>query len=154
MAKIETVNVNNYIEKQVNLSDIVGLHQTNERNDVMAIQALFNLVGSTDHWSRKLIGVARAELPKISGIFCTDTWKAVSSFQRTMAAKLLSVDGKIHPGHYKGRIIKVNARTNTKYMTITLLNLYAIDGALGVHSLDVISAIRKIAPNLVYQSFS
>jgi hypothetical protein len=56
------------------------------------------------------------------------------------------VDGKIHPGNYTKRVIK---DISGRLMTITLLNLLAVDGALLNFSTEVIPALKQVAPHLM-----
>ena len=133
-------------QEQANLSDTVGVGQRNEKSDVMLIQALLQLVGYSDHHAKERVGVSRAELPEPTGEFDAKTIKAIWGFQRRMAAHLLTVDGKIHPGNYKNRVIK---NLGGRLMTITLLNLEALEGALMMHNADVLPALSLVAPQLV-----
>ncbi|MGE0821620.1 MAG: peptidoglycan-binding protein [Candidatus Binatia bacterium] len=132
--------------EQANLSDIVGAGEPNEKSDVMLIQALCQLVGFDDKVARRMFGVRLADLPEPTGNFDNQTIHAIWGFQRKMAYRLLSVDGKIHPGNYHRRIIDPTGR----WMTITLLNSYALEGMIYKYNVnDVISALTRVAPQLI-----
>src|ERR1043165_2647732 len=90
----------------VNISDIVGIGGTNEKNDVMLVQALFILLGYTDNFARRYFGMCKNDLPKPTGNRDDKTFRAIWRFQVTNAARLLNTDGKIHPARYKNRVIK------------------------------------------------
>src|SRR5215204_3312224 len=148
MATLELVNfkqLGSAIE-QANISDIVGVGGSNEQSDVLLIQALFHLVGFSEFFARKFFGVGRTELPEPTGNFDAKTIQAIWGFQRRMADRLLNVDGKIHPGNYNKRMIK---DIRGRLMTITLLNLLAVDGALSNFSTEVIPALKQVAPQLM-----
>jgi hypothetical protein len=132
--------------EQANLSGIVGVGGLNDKHDVMLIQALFRLVGYSNHWARSNFGMSLTDLPEPAGQFDGKTIQAIWGFQRRMAHRLLNVDGKIHPGNYHNRVIK---DISGRLMTITLLNFLAVDGALMSNDPDVISALTRIAPHLV-----
>jgi len=148
MATLELVNFKQLgpAIEQANISDIVGVGGSNEKSDVMLIQALFKLVGYSEFWARKYFGVGPTELPEPTGIFDAKTIQAIWGFQRRMAHRLLNVDGKIHPGNYKNRVIK---DIGGRLMMITLLNLEAVDGALMEHGTEVIPALKQVAPQLM-----
>ena len=133
-------------EEQGNISRIVGIGGDNEKMDVMLIQALFRLVGNTESLARRRFGVGLTDLPEPKGDFDDKTIQTIWGFQRGMANRLLNVDGKIHPGNYRNRVIDPRGR----FMTITLLNMLAKEEALMLNSdPDVISALTRIAPQLV-----
>lgn len=153
MAKIETATLNSFKDRQVNISFTVGTGEKNEKNDVMLIQALLKLVGFTEYQAKKIIGMSQKELPEITGNFCAKTRHAIWSFQRAMAKKLINIDGRVHPADYKNRVIKIEKHPkNNKFMMITLLNLYAADAVVFTDSIDIIDALKKFAPKLVFAS--
>jgi hypothetical protein len=137
--------------EHVNISDVVGVGEANERNDVMLIQALFKLVGYSPYYAKLYFGMDKAELPEPTGDLDDKTVKAIWSFQKKTARRLLNIDGKIHPANYKDRVIK---KPWERVMAITFLNMNAIDGALMEHNTDLISALKKIAPSLVLKQVS
>ena len=147
MATLELVNFKQLSSpvEQANISDIVGVGGSNEKSDVMLIQALFHLVGFSESFARKFFGVGLSALPAPTGDFDAKTLQAIWGFQHRMAHRLLKVDGKIHPGNYKNRVIK---DITGRLMAITLLNHLALDGALFNFSTDVIPALKQVAPQL------
>ncbi len=148
MASIETVDFNIYKDVQANVSYIVGAGEKNERNDVLLIQSLFNLVGYSDYYARKNLGLPSKELPEPTGICDAKTIRAIWAFQQKSAHRLRNIDGKIHPASYENRVLKKGPQA--RQMSITLLNLLAQDGALMTHNGDVISTIKKISPSIVF----
>ena len=148
MATREMVNFKQFNAplEQANLSDIVGVGQRNEKSDVMLVQALFKLVGFSEHFAKEKFGLGLTDLPEPTGDFDTKTIQAIWGFQRRMASRLLNVDGKIHPGNYKNRVIK---NFGGRLMTITLLNILAFDGALAQFNTEVIPALKQVAPQLM-----
>ena len=148
MVTLELVNFKgNSPMEHGNISDIVGVggEARNEKSDVMLIQALCKLIGYSEFHARKSFGLGLNDLPEPKGNFDDKTIQTIWGFQRRMAHRLLNVDGKIHPGNYKNRVINMNGRL----MTITLLNEMANDGALMKYNTDVISALKQVAPQLV-----
>src|SRR3712207_172258 len=104
MATIDTVTLGiNYRrkgyfkEKHVNVSDIVGIGERNERNDVMLIQALFKIFGYNDLQAKEHFNLAAEDLPEPTGDFDEKTRVAIWEFQIRMSYRLLNADGKIHP---------------------------------------------------------
>lgn len=148
MAQVDIANIAGSKLQHANITDIVGVGEKNELNDVMLIQALFKLVGYTPVNAKKFFGFDMKELPEPTGNFDIQTRRAIWSFQRRMALRLLNVDGKIHPANYKDRLLKDVFRK--RIMVITLLNLEAIDGAINKYSVDdTIQALKIIAPSLI-----
>lgn len=148
MASIETVDFKVLKMEQTNISDVIGPGQKNERNDVMLIQTLFKLIGFSDQRARLNFGLSIKDLPEPTGIFDAKTHQAIWHFQRKRANRLHSIDGKIHPASYKNRVLKGGPAA--RQMTITLLNLLALDEALMNYKCDLIPAIKKISPNLIF----
>ncbi len=147
MAHIEIANLHVVKLEHANISDIVGVGEKNEKNDVMLIQALFKLVGYNPRTSKQYFGLDMSDLPDPTGNFDEKTISAIWRFQRKMSLRLRNIDGKIHPANYKNRVLK-NAFKG-RVMVITLLNLEALDGALMKHSTDTIPALKLIAPQLI-----
>lgn len=88
-------------------------------------------------------------MPEPKGIFDGKTSKAIWGFQHRMAHRLLNVDGKIHPGKYKNRVIK---NLGGRLMTITFLNVLAIEETLALpvgYGSTIISALTRVAPRLI-----
>lgn len=148
MANIETVDFSVLKVEQTNISDVVGMGGKNEKNDVMLIQALIKLVGFSEFFSKKRFGLKMKDLPEVTGIFDIRTTQAILGFQRRMANRLLAFDGKVHRASYQNRVLKKGF--TGRIMAITLLNLEALDGALINFNLDLIPAIKKIAPSIVF----
>ncbi|NOT58222.1 MAG: hypothetical protein HOP18_26765 [Deltaproteobacteria bacterium] len=143
MATIETVNFKagrmTFSQEHVNVSDIVGVGGSNEKFDVMLIQALFKLV------ELKLGGFGITDLPEPTGFFDGKTGRVIWEFQKKWKAEAQRVDGKIHPGNYKNRVIQGGGRR----MTITLLNNVAYDELIILSRPDLITTLKRIAPQLV-----
>ena len=148
MASIETVDFSVLKVEQTNVSDIVGMGGKNEKNDVLLIQTLIKLAGFSEFFSKKRFGLKIKDLPEPTGVFDIRTSQAILGFQRRMANRLLGIDGKVHPGNYKNRVLKKGF--TGRVMAITLLNLEALDGALINFDGDVISAVKKIVPSIVF----
>ena len=146
MATIETVRfTGGSILEQTNVSDTVGAGERNEKSDVILIQALCKLVGFSTYTAARFFGLRPADLPEPTGTCDNRTIRAIWGFQHRMMHRLLRVDGKVHPGSYKNRVIQAAGPR----MTITLLNDHAPDGAIFVYNTNVIPALQKIAPHLV-----
>ena len=150
MAKIETADLGSMKDLHANVSEIVGIGEKNERNDVMMIQALFKLVGYNDFHAKKYFNLKADDLPEPSGIFDEKSIRALWAFQRINQGRLLNADGKIHPADYQNRVLK-NIFKGVRLMTITLLNLHALDGIvmLGLGS-NVGEAVKKLAPSVIF----
>ena len=82
MASIETVDFYKFTEKQTNISDVVGVGEKNERNDVMLIQTLFKLIGWGDVAAKMKFGLSVTDLPEPTGIYDFKTTQAIWGFQR------------------------------------------------------------------------
>lgn len=150
MAKIDTANLEDLLPVQhCNISDAVGVGEKNEINDVMLIQALFKLVGSSDLRAREFFGLKKSQLPDAKGSFDEITTRTIWAFQRKMSGRLLNVDGKIHPAHYQNRIIK-NAFRGGRLMAITLLNMEALDTTIEIGAKDVHDAVKAVAPTIMF----
>lgn len=104
-------------EKFFNLSEAVGPGMPNRLGDVMVIQALLNFIWNYSHNEFDMPG----DTPLlVVGLFDPRTAGAIRHFQSRFALFLLNPDGKIHPGAFRGRTVKVaEAR---RQMTITALN--------------------------------
>ena len=146
MATIETVNFGPFgTMVQANISTIVGEGQINDRNDVLLIQTLFRMIGDGEVFTRALFGLEPHELPEPNGVFEKKTIRAIWGFQRQRRHRLMNVEGKIHPARYRDRVLKKGPQA--RHMMITLLNLNAAQ--VGEHP-DLISAIRKISPSIIF----
>ncbi len=148
MATIEIADLAGIKANHCNVSDLVGIGEKNEINDVMVIQALFKLIGRSDHFANKYFKLRATDMPEATGNFDEKTRQAIWSFQLTMCGRLLSVDGKIHPASYENRHIK-NA-FNGRLMAITLLNMLAFDQSVAVEADDVPDAVKQLAPSLMF----
>lgn len=148
MATIEIVDFKTSRDPQVNISKVVGAGQINDKNDVMTIQTLFRLVGFSDYHAKKNFGLTFKDLPEITGTCDAKTIRAIWAFQRKMAHRLRNIDGKVHPGNYKNRVLKEGQAG--RQMMITLLNLNAQDGAIMNSYGDVVSAVKKISPTIIF----
>lgn len=148
MATIETANLAGMKTKHCNVSDLVGIGEKNEINDVMVVQALFKLIGRSDFFAKKYFRLDATDLPEATGNFDKKTIKAIWAFQQTMKLRLLNVDGKIHPASYKDRNIQ-NAY-NGRLMAITLLNMHAYDESVNVGADDVPDAVKQLAPAIMF----
>src|SRR5262245_47147817 len=147
MATREMVNFKQWgPREQANVSGIVGVGGDNDKFDVMLIQALFRVVGFSNHSARQRFGVSLADMPEPTGNFDNKTIQAIWGFQHRMAHRLLNVDGKIHPGNYHNREIKEGRERLTPF---PLLNIVATEEALMVHGTEVIPALTRVAPQLV-----
>jgi hypothetical protein len=149
MAKIEIATLDDLKENHVNISDIVGVGEKNERNDVMLIQTLFKIIGNSDTHAKAVFGLAAKDLPEPTGDFDEKTIRAIWGFQRKMSYRLLNVDGKIHPASYKDRVIK-KAFKGGRLMAITLLNMEAIDQTVMLSTSSVPEAVKKITPAIIF----
>ena len=146
MASIETVDFGSFGKAvQTNISYTVGPGEKNERNDVMLIQTLFQLIGMNDTFSQGLIGLETKDLPEPSGVYDTKTTRAIWGFQRQRPYRLIKPEGKVHPASYQNRVLKKGPQA--RQMMITVLNLTAAQ--VGQHT-DLISAVRKISPSIVF----
>lgn len=148
MAYIEYVNIKNFKSQQTNITDKVGRGERNERNDVMLIQTLFKIIGNRDASAIAKFGLSMQELPEPTGIFDVKTDQAIQAFQRKMAQRLLSVDGKVHPADYDNR--SLNGGPSARLMMITLLNYLAIDNAFMSNLGELIPAVKRISPKIVF----
>ena len=151
MAQIDKADLKVLKEHHANVSETIGVGEKNEKNDVLLIQVLFKLVGFSDHYAKKYFGLTVKDLPELNGKLDEKTIRAIWSFQRKMSHQLQNVDGKIHPASYSDRVLK-KAYQGGRVMVITLLNMLAPDGALMYYNTDVVSAIKVIAPQLIFKS--
>lgn len=152
MAQIDKANFEQVGGKvfHANISGIVGVGGANDKNDVMLVQALFRMVGYSEYHARKNFRICPNDMPQPTGSLDTKTIQAIWGFQRANADRLLSLDGKLHPANYKNRTIKNIAG---RLMAITLLNFLVADTALMFYNDDVISGLKKIAPELVLKPY-
>lgn len=150
MAKIEIATLDDLKDRHANISDIVGVGEKNERNDVMLIQALFKLVGHNEREAKRFFGEAAKDLPEPTGDFDEKTIRAIWAFQKKMSYRLLNIDGKIHPASYRDRVIK-KAFRGGRLMAITLLNMEAVNGTvqLGLGG-GLPEAVKKLAPAIIF----
>lgn len=146
MATVEIATFDNFQETHVNLSHPVGVGQKNERNDVMAVQALFQLVGNSELRAGMYFGSLKRDLPEVTGRFDEKTIRALTGFQRKMASRLLSADGKIHPASYRNRIMR--GAYGVRLMAITLLNMEAVIQADWIAHGPVPDAVKILAPSI------
>lgn len=148
MASIETVDFYRFKEVQTNVSDKVGVGEINERNDVLLIQTLFKIIGFSDIATKHKFGLAMKDLPEPTGRYDDKLTKAIWGFQHKMRHRLRRIDGKIHPASYANRVLKKGA--NAPQMTITLLNIMASDDAIMSNYDDLITAVKKISPSIIF----
>lgn len=150
MAKIETANLQGEKMKHGNISNVVGIGEKNERNDVMMIQALFRIAGAfNDLIKKELFGFEKDEdLPEVTGILDPLTIETIWRFQRHNANRLLSVDGKVHPASYKNRLLK--SPYNNRVMMITHLNIEAAYSANQRFKGDIAFAVKNFAPSIIF----
>jgi hypothetical protein len=148
MATIDTADLSLLKTEHANVSNVVGIGEKNEKNDVLLVQSLFRLVGFSEFFAKKFFGIALKDLPEPTGSLDEKTIWAIWGFQRHNAGRLLNIDGKIHPANYQGRVIK--KAFLGRVMAITFLNSFAIDGALVNFNTDVIPAIKQIAPSIIF----
>lgn len=154
MPQKEIINFNGMKTYGVNTNFTVGTKADNGQADVMLIQALLRYIANAPiRQFRANSGLTNFDLPSVSGICDGKTNQAILKFQQANAQKLLSIDGKVHPATYGGRVIKsemtdyIYQHKATPIMTITLLHIYAFfaDTATG---LDYTGRIVDIAPDL------
>ena len=149
MAKMEIATLDDLKILHANISDIVGVGEKNERNDVMLVQALFKLVGYIDRRAKEFFGLAAKDLPEPTGDFDEKTIRTIWAFQRKMSYRLLNIDGKIHPASYQDRVIK-KAFRGGRLMAITLLNMETIDGETSLKAANLQEAVKKLAPAIIF----
>jgi hypothetical protein len=148
MATIEIADLGSVKMSHVNVTYPVGRGQRNEKNDVMAIQALFKLVGNSDLHAGIFFGLSARDLPDITGRFDEKTNRAILALQRKMSSRLLSADGMIHPASYRNRILQ-NALNGARLMVITWLNLEAVIQAGWIASGGAVpDAVKILAPTI------
>lgn len=151
MATIEKVDFGSQLlspTEQTNISLNIGIGEKNERNDILLVQTLFSIIGFNNHKAKLNFGLEKQDLPGLTGTFDEKMAKAIWGFQRKMRHHLRNIDGKIHPASYKNRVLRKGPAA--PQMMITLLNLLAIDEALMEHNTDVISAVKKISPSIIF----
>lgn len=148
MVSVETIDFGQFGQmKAANISGVVGEGLTNDRSDVLLIQTLFKIIGGeSEVFSRALIGIEPSELPTLDGNCDKQTLKAIWGFQRRRRHRLLNVDGKVHPGKFRNRVIKEGPEG--RQMMITLLNMNAAQ--IGGHT-DLVSVVRRISPSIVFK---
>lgn len=154
MPQKEIINFNGNKTYGVNTNFSVGLKGDNGQADVLLVKALLHhIVKSPTQMIKTLSGLTTLDLPEINGLCDGKTNQAILKFQRANAQKLLSVDGRIHPAIYGGRVIKSEMadylwlKKAEPIMTITLLHLYAF-WADNATALDYTGALINIAPDL------
>lgn len=145
MATIEMVTHDiGGVRAEVNVSYPVGPGERNERNDVMLVQALLVIVANED-----VVGFNEyfkpTDVPEITGIFDFKTQRAIWTYQRATTG-VMRIDGKIHPGHYKNRVIKYGLFP----MTITSLNEKAYIYGIFNNPSHIPSIVRQFAPHINY----
>ena len=68
-------------EPWLNLSNAVGRPGANRKDDVMLVQALFNFVAEHRGGDTSLLGIAKHELPNVTGSIDGATIWAIQRFQ-------------------------------------------------------------------------
>lgn len=148
MATIEIADLGSMKMSHVNVTYPVGRGQRNERNDVLAIQALFKLVGYSDLHAGIYFGLSARDLPDVTGRIDEKTNRAILGLQRKMSSRLLDVDGKIHPANYRNRVLK-GALNGARLMVITLLNMEAVIQAGWISSGGLVpDGVKILAPTI------
>jgi hypothetical protein len=127
MPTIETVTISGGVsgghkfssntERYFNLDAPVGSGMANHVGDVMVIQALLNFIWAYSHNTFDMPGNS---LLLVAGLFDEKTAGAIRHYQSRNSFLLLNPDGKVHPGSFKGRAIKLLGAP--RQMTITALN--------------------------------
>lgn len=150
MARYASINIRGIVQSGVNIDKMVGFAGDNLREDVMLIQALFNYIA--EGLAPGAVGLGGDyKIPAVSGEIDADTYSAISAFQVRNASRLISrngftMDGKIHPASYKGRVIR---DTRKPLIAITLLHLMATDAAVmqghGSYSQAIASRHQELA---------
>ncbi|HRH45141.1 MAG TPA: hypothetical protein PKY82_26120 [Pyrinomonadaceae bacterium] len=153
MATIENVKMGRngtsiVYDQHANISDLVGVGQRNERNDVMAVQALFKMI-SLDGGVKIKLGLQESDFPEPTGEFNEKTIHLIRVFQLRMGNRLLNADGKIHPANYKNRFLGNAFSQGSRLMMITLLNIMARDAQVTIGANSTLEAIQKFAPSIV-----
>jgi hypothetical protein len=158
MAKKDTMTVNGKGGFPcLNIDQPVGRCQPNAKNDVKLIQAMFRKLAewtTGPNGGPLFLGLHtwnEVPDPKADDGNFEDgrTEKAIWSYQRKYARRLLRVDGIIHPAAYQDTNIK-GRFSEIRLMTITLLHDHLLDAALmrpGANE-TYIEAIKRTAPDL------
>lgn len=141
----EIITLGGFREPAVKITFTVGAGGDNGPADVMLIQTLFHYISNINGMPMKNIGFPLTEIPEITGRCDAKTKKAILSFQRKNAGKLLNIDGLIHPAAYQGRNIRAG---EPRVMTMTLLHYYATDMAVHRSESNYIDGLIKMVPQL------
>src|SRR5262249_27741187 len=118
MAKRDTMTAGGTRLEGVNIDQPVGRDQTNKKEDVMLDQAMLEQLAER-YYPASLGLRSWDEVPEPNGKFKDGKpEKAIWSYQRKNARRLLNVDGKVHPAAYTDRNINFSAGRDTRLMTI------------------------------------
>jgi hypothetical protein len=153
MAKRETMTVNGKGGFAcLNIDLPVGRSQANTKNDVKLIQAMFRKLAEWNPQGPKFLGLGswnEVPDPKAADGNFEDgrTEKAIWSYQRKFARRLLRVDGIIHPASYQDRNIK-GRWSEIRLMTITLLHEHLLDYSIMASKEDYMTEIKRFVPDL------
>jgi hypothetical protein len=115
----------------VNTHFKIGPNFDNPPADVMMIQTLFRYLSYTGGYIKADLGFGDGDVPEVNGKFDLKTQNVLRKFQNKNRAKLMSIDGTIHPASYDGRVMKMPhwqpllQTPVVPVMTITLLHIYA-----------------------------
>src|SRR5215204_5714041 len=148
MVTVETIDFGQFGQmKAANIAGVVGEGLNNDRSDVLLIQTLFKIIGGAGEiFSRALFGLEPSDMPALSGSCDKPTLRAIWGFQRRRRHRLLNVDGKVHPGNFRNRVIKEGPEG--RQMMITLLNMNA--GQIGGFN-DIVAVVRQMSPTIVFK---
>lgn len=110
-------------EPWFNLSNSVGRPGANRKDDVMLVQALFGFVAKRRGGDTSLLGIARNELPNVTGSLDGSTIWAIQRFQLRWVKFMQMIDSAMRPATYEGNVQIMGQRV----APITLLVSHARD---------------------------
>ena len=147
MAKKEIITMGTVSGSAINIHFSVGAGGSNDKADVMLIQAMFLYIGSIslDANPTRYLGFPLSDLPAISGVCDSKTKSAILRFQQRNAKRLLGADGLIHPASYEGRNLKPGLQ---RMMTITWLHFIGCEVGIYYAEPYYIDSLINIVPDL------
>ena len=147
MARKETLIYDDERAACFNLTGVVGPGGSNERGDVLLIQAMFRFIAEAASGLSKLGLRSRADLPGVTGAFDGDTGFLITSFQlkwmRILTAQHI---GLLFPGNYKEKIPAMG--TGDRREAMFLLHQFAQESAARLNKADYTSAMLSEFPEL------
>ncbi|HEX6280577.1 MAG TPA: hypothetical protein VFZ49_11260, partial [Pyrinomonadaceae bacterium] len=134
--------------KVFNVSASVGTGGANKAGDVMLVQCMFATLMHYRSKTHLMVGKDSGQPPVPNGLYTPKLGRLILEYQRLYSVLLLSVDGRISPASFAGRVLRSGG--NIRRMTIQMLNenLGETSALLGGSWFDGVDLTIKTFPQL------